>query len=516
MDLADPSLRSPVLSVLFPGSGAQLVAGAGPAPDCLRDLNLDQVVAAITRGRGEYDLLGYFHAPVTETSVISYRQQVFSDLEPVATRELIGTFAAGMRSVRRLLRQELDYLYQRDTWFFEAAEAYIRCVVDLQAGLAGVELRSSGLRALAEYLSAHLEAEGFRSLVAEAAQTREGLAGVEYSLHIRSGRVTVSLPDPAPDYAAAIEATFERFRRGAPRDYLATFTTDPDLNYVGILDRIARLYPDTFRALDAFRTRHADLVDPTIAVFDREVQFYLAYLEFADRLRADGLPFCYPRMAEGSKTVTVRGTFDVALAWGRSGRGTPIVPNDVTLGGLERVLVVTGPNQGGKTTLARAFGQVLYLASLGCPIAGSEAALPLVDRVFTHFGREERLADQRSRLEDELHRMRAILDQATPRSVLILNEVFSSTTLVDAVFLSTEVMRRLEDLDLVCLWVTFVDELASLSARTVSMVSNVLAEDPTVRTFKINRQPAEGHAYAAAIAAKYGVSYAQLRARLPA
>jgi DNA mismatch repair protein MutS len=300
------------------------------------------------------------------------------------------------------------------------------------------------------------------------------------------------------------------------RDYRATFSVDPDLNHVGILDRIALLYPDTVGALDEFCERHREFVDRTIAAFDREVQFYLAYLEFIDRLRSAGLPFCSPRVAEGTKTTCARETFDIALASKLVGQGVPVVRNDFRLEGAERVIVVTGPNQGGKTTFARAFGQLHYLASLGCPVPGEEAELPLTDALFTHFGREEQLADRRGRLEDDLLRVRAILDEATPRSVLVLNEVFTSTTLLDAVVLSTEVLRRIEALDLLCVWVTFVDELAGMSERTVSMVSNVLPEDPTVRTFKITRRPADGHAYAAAIAAKYGVSYARLKARLPA
>ncbi len=501
-------------SILFPSADDRGATDGIPEPDCFADLNLDQVVAAITRGRGEYGLTGLFHSPVADVETVVYRQDVFRDLEPKAARSAIAAFAAGMRSVRSLLRQELHYRYQRETWLFEAAEAYTRCVAELRAALAALDLRSDGLRRFGDFLSAHVETDDFRSLVAEAARIREGLREVAFSLHIRSGRVTVGLPDPARDYTTVIEGAFERFRRGEARDYLATFTTEPDLNHVGILDRIARLYPDTFGALDAFCERHADFVDPTIAAFDREVQFYLGYLEFADRLRADGLAFCYPELSDG--TEEVRDTFDVALAWRRAAQGVPVVPNDVHLDRQERVIVVTGPNQGGKTTFARAFGQVHYLASLGCPVAGSSAMLPLADRVLTHFGREERLADQRSRLEEELIRMRALLDQASARSVLVLNEVFSSTTLVDTVFLSTEVMRRVEGLDLLCLWVTFVDELASMGEATVSMVSNVLPDDPTVRTFKITRRPAEGRAYAAAIAAKYGVSYERLKERLPA
>jgi DNA mismatch repair protein MutS len=514
--MVDQVMPDHVVSVLFTSEEERETASGSAEPDCFGDLNLDQVVAAVTRGRAEYGLASFFHAPVRNADTIVYRQGVFRDLESREARSAIIAFAAGMRTARGLLRQQLHYRYQRETWLFEAAEGYARCIAELQAALAPLDLRSDGLRGVRDFLSGYVEAGGFRSLVAEAARIREGLGEVVYSLHIRPGRVTVGLPDPAPDYTAGIEATFERFRRGAARDYLAAFTTEPDLNHVGILDRIARLYPDTFGALDAFCEEHADFIDPTIAAFDREVQFYLGYLEFVDRLRADGLSFCYPRLSDGTAAAQLRDTFDVALAWRRAGQGMPVVPNDVRLDRPERVIVVTGPNQGGKTTFARAFGQVSYLASLGCPVAGSRAVLPLVDQVLTHFGREERLADQHGRLEEELLRMRTLLDRATPRSVMILNEVFSSTTLVDAVFLSTKVMRRLEDLNLIGLWVTFVDELASTSEATVSMVSNVLPDDPAIRTFKITRRPPEGRAYAAAIASKYRVSYERLKERLPA
>ena len=111
-------------------------------------------------------------------------------------------------------------------------------------------------------------------------------------------------------------------------------------------------------------------------------------------------------------------------------------------------------------------------------------------------------------------RMHAILEQATATSIVIVNESLTSTTLNDALVLSREVMRQMVRSDLLCVWVTFLDELASLGETTVSMVSTVVPENPAMRTYKIVRRPADGLAYAAAIADKYGLSYERLRERV--
>jgi hypothetical protein len=505
-------------SILFQNTADCVPEDGLVAPDFFVDLNLDQIIDAVTAAKAEYDLKAFFYMPLHDSDAIAWRQEIMQDLDNTPLLDNINAFAREMHSMRDHLAQseKLSFKLQKERWFLDAVGIYCNAVTRLAHDLSIAELRSRGLLAFREYVTLHTGFYSFTSLSERTKKLIADLSAIHYTVLINGLRVEVRHYGGEPDYAAEVAATFEKFRQGAVKEYTFNFFDEPQMNSVeeGIVALVAKLHPEIFAALEQYSAENKDFQDRTIATFDREIQFYVAYLEHVARVRKSGWNFCYPRVDRASKEVRSVQGFDLALANKLIAEGGNVVCNDFHLKDGERVIVVSGPNQGGKTTFARTFGQLHYLASLGYPVPGTHAQLFLFDRLFTHFEKEENIKNLRGKLQDDLVRLHHILELASTNSVLVMNEVFTSTTLRDAIVLSRKIAEKIMALDLLCVWVTFVDELASLSEKTVSMVSTVVPENPALRTFKIIRRPADGLAYAMCLAEKYRLTYALIKERI--
>ena len=223
-----------------------------------------------------------------------------------------------MRSMREHLGQagKLHYKYQKEAWLLDAVDLYCQCVQSLLAELREAPPSSPGLVGFFAFLDGYVASSAFQQLSNEIATLKARLSSIRYTLLIGDGVITVSGYHDETDYGVEIQADFEKFKQGAAADHIFKFRDFEQMNHIeaGVLDRVARLYPEIFAELDDFAARSSNLFDPVILRFDREVQFYVSYIAHMRHISSAGLTFCYPCISAESKEIRVTDAYDLALA----------------------------------------------------------------------------------------------------------------------------------------------------------------------------------------------------------
>ena len=541
------------ISLLWP-AGTPPAAQTGLSERSLRDLDCATIVRAFSAERAHHEAITHLLAALcADPAVIRYRQEVLEDLLrypalQACFRELLPRI--DVLGYLPNLGGERPSLYEV-TWRAGELENLVQCVYALGETFRSVGggLMSAGLRAWRDTVARLARDDTFQALARELPDLLTRLRAV------RSITVGVNLDQQLrPVEATLVAVNKEKFRSASLLDRLFGGTAG-ELTGLGPLHgvpayvqelgevkpQMVPLFRDLSDVLEKISRpvaralrRYASVNGDFLVGLRGELRFYLGAMEMIQRLTAHGLPMCRPEiLPPEARACEIADCYNVNLALHLIGEGQHddlgdvIVRNDVAIGPQGRIIILTGPNQGGKTTYMQGIGLAQVLAQAGLYVPGSRARISPVDAIYTHYPVEERLDQGTGRFGDEARRLSDIFGQATRHSLLLLNESLSSTSAGESLYLAQDVVRILRMMGTRAVFVTHLHELAAavddLNAHTpgdsqiVSLVSSVISagdspdEGGTARrSFKVVPSPPIGRSYAHELATRYGVSFQQL------
>lgn len=201
----------------------------------------------------------------------------------------------------------------------------------------------------------------------------------------------------------------------------------------------------------------ADHIDSFFKMLRVELAFYVGCLNLADQLANLAAPYAFPLAAANNKRrFSYRGLYDVCLALTLQ---RSIVGNDGTADHKDLVMI-TGANQGGKSTFLRSVGLAQLMMQCGMFVPAEYLCANVGDALFTHFKREEDATMTSGKLDEELSRMSAIVDAITPNSIILFNESFAATNEREGSEIGRQIVRALLEKRIKIFFVTHLYELA--------------------------------------------------------
>ena len=424
-------------------------------PALTADLGLDRVLASMARGDHVIERVvpRLLATPLATTDAIRYRQASVRDAaaSPAVVRELYTVATDAIEAERRI---------------WGSAMRNAELVLDRAANVLGRFV------------------EAFRELRRIEAEHGEAFTSPGFTAFFRM--VATDLDDP---WLAEVEDHLTRLRtrtlhvsarlgdgaRG--RDYVlhrSPSTIRGWRDRVGLEERRSTVKVELSdqNAMNTMSELRATAIAPTAGVtreaadhvlaFFRQLQVELAFLigcaNLHESLTAAGGAVAYPDAEDGA-TATFRATglYDLGLRLTIDG---PVVPNDLDTGG-QRLAVITGANGGGKSTVLRAVGLAQLLLGAGMFVAAESLTASVANAIRTHFTREEDASLAGGRLDEELTRLAALVEDTTPGTLVLLNESLSTTNEREGAAIARGVVDALVDAGVEVWYVTHNHHLAS-------------------------------------------------------
>lgn len=494
-------------------------------PEFYVDLNLNQILKELQEKGKEYDIRNmYFRFP-EDYETVCYRQDVYREIREKNLEETLHRFSRNMRETRRYLELSdmAEERQQDQMYYFNAVSEFTDGVELLRETLAAVKVESAGLSGLLSFVREICEDKQWEECRKATEELRGMLKDLRFVLNINGSVLKVRQHLADRFYFDNLKVLFpDKFsgRKGMfdiPEEYLiaSPFGAKEKLGYLEaeIVKMYRRVRPEFFQMLAKFSKQYKKIIRTELYRVEEELQFYLVYLAFQTEMEQHGCVFCEPQITQ-SEAFSVQQVYDLALARKNRWIGKEVISNSVQYREGERFFVVTGPNQGGKTTFARSLGQLVYFAMMGLNVPAESARVPYFENLLTHFSEEESMETGRGKLKEELTRLAPMMKATKKNGFVILNELFTTAATYDAFIMGQRVLTHFAKQGFIGVYVTHVAELTKAGEGVVSMVALEDEKDHRRRTFRVVRKEAEGIGFAGDIVEKHHLGYEELRRRL--
>jgi DNA mismatch repair ATPase MutS len=449
-----------------------------------QDLELTTLFDAMSRGDAYLRELveKVFLASLTDPEAIGYRLAVFGDCleQPAVVRELYGLAVDALEIKKKVqhfwFRDTPETLLRKSVRILELyAEALrrLRAVADEHA----TEFRSEAFTRLFATLQRELDDEYLRT-VAGHMRALDLDRGVLISAEIGRANRGTNYVFRKPNE----RSFFERITLGGPKRYSFTVPARDEHGHQALTDLRGR-------GINLVANALAQSVDHILSFFQAlraELGFYVGSLNLYEQLTEKGGPTCFPvpgAVQEGP-VLAARGLYDACLAFHLRSK---VIGNDVDANG-KQLMMITGANEGGKSTFLRSVGLAQLMMQAGMFVPAEEFRANVCTGVFTHFKREEDASMTSGKLDEELSRMSEIADTIQPAGLLLCNESFASTNEREGSEIARQVVRAMVEAEVKVAFVTHMFDLADSFYRQELETANFLRAERLQdgrRTFRI-------------------------------
>ncbi len=419
-------------------------------------------------------------------------------------------------------------------------ESFIECMQECHVFFQkyGSKVRSAGLKLVFEELDKQYQSDNFNIVVNEISELKKAIGS-----EIRSVVFGVNLDNlMRPTQIMLLSISQDELRKKTLFDRLlgSARQAEPISEIYsrkctdGTIDRVNEVF---FSELDKLSSGYMKRFNSAIDHLYREstsyliqlapqIDFYLGVKRFIERVNNLGLNMCRPKLVPLSERKFVcKDMYDPVLAnkyvtfTVRDRMEVRIFTNDCSLDDSARILILSGANNGGKTTYTRAAGVNQILAQSGLYVAASSAVISLCSGIFTHFPKKEEIGINTSRFAEECKTFRSTIETADSHSLVLMNESLSSTNPYYSGIIGEELIKIFADIGCRMIFNTHFAELSqkaeSINATGYSStVRSVYAEcdkfgKPTYRIIDGLPPVTENAKF---IFDKYGISYEKYKA----